>query len=1348
MKHRLSGRRWYACTVAGVAALAMLALVLISARAMAAPMAATVAAPPPPTPTSQVATSGSASSPVCFYREQQLACVSRVGVQAAGSPQDQARQLLLALVAGPTVAERASGLRSALPAGTQLADVAVQGDAVAIKLALPESFLYGGLDALTSEEINEQIIKTLYPVAGLKKFDVLTQDPRDPGGGFKPLSYFLFEPPASHKESTTPGLSWVMAPQTTGALAGKAVYLSAGHGWYWHSNEQTWKTQRYALGSWNLTEDFNNAEVVNQYLVQYLRNAGADVWPVRESDMNTQEMIVIHDRPGYSAEGIWGDSTTPGYSGIYHYTNTVSSGATATATWTFTPAASGRYAVYAWYAAPGPIVPTSDAQYLVVHAGGTTEVHVNQQMHGGTWRYIGDYAFAANVPGRVMLTNHSGETDTYVIADSVRVGGGVGTVSGDGPPPSSGPSGKPRWEEAARYWAKYQGAPSTVYAPPGCEDYYGLGTIEQCQDVTARPRYAEWERESAQDSVYLSWHSNGYDGSVRGTESYIYNGGFTPGSDQLLNWVHSTLIADIRAGWDPAWTDRGMKQANLGEVRLLSTMPGALFEIAFHDQQDDANALKDPRFAQLTARAMYKGVVRYFSETQSIPLHILPEPPRNLVVRNSGPGQATVSWRPPLTDAAGFLGDAATGYRVYTSADGLGWNDGVATAGTVFTLTELAPGQLVFVRVTATNTGGESFPTPIAAVRAAEAGPAPVLVVNGYERIDRWMDISRCDTPAANCPNVRIWPAQMNDQSYMIQHGLAITLPFDSAVRGAVNSADMELDAYDIVDWIAGLNQVPAPIPKGTDEMSLTQAERDALAAYLDGGHALFLSGAEIAFDLATNADDQSFLTSALRARYAADDANTFTVSPSASGILSGLGQFNFDDGSHGSYAVNYADVLTPANGSAVILNYAGGAGGAAGIEYANSCQRLVYLGFPFETIYPAAMRQAVMARVINFLDACQRRPPITTIVSPANGEFYKSRPAIHGAAADYAGVDHVDVAVVQITTPLRFLAGATWVTKETWASATGNVTWAFTPSASLPDGRYAVWARAWNSAGLSSTQTAAVSFTMDTIPPTAPVPLTPTGGITVTDISPRLVFSPALDANGVAGYNVLVDSLPYTTSATSLTVAIPSNGMHTWAVRAFDMADNVSDWVTATFVTSHSLTYLPIVMRDHVPPPPLQCQEQIVNGGFETQDTWYSLPGVVMPTYVYSPPGIVHGGLASLLIGYTTTASAPDYTAFSSIQTTVTIPPAATQATLTFWRYPVSSDSRDYQYVSIGPSPTSATTILWTRASNEGAWTDTVVDLGAFSGTLTLRLGVVNKGGGGVTAMYLDDVSVQTCSP
>jgi hypothetical protein len=206
------------------------------------------------------------------------------------------------------------------------------------------------------------------------------------------------------------------------------------------------------------------------------------------------------------------------------------------------------------------------------------------------------------------------------------------TESGGGPPPSPGPSGKPRWEEASRYWAKYQGAPPDIYNPSYCTAASGYrpGQKDFCDDVTVRPRYAEWEHPSDEDAVYVSWHTNG--GGERGTESYIYDGGATPGSAQLQAAVQSALVHDIRAGWESGWPDRGLRQANFGEVRPLQTMPGTLVEIAFHDEPNDANALKDPRFAQLTARAMYKGILRYFADKDGQTPVVLPEPPRNLYV--------------------------------------------------------------------------------------------------------------------------------------------------------------------------------------------------------------------------------------------------------------------------------------------------------------------------------------------------------------------------------------------------------------------------------------------------------------------------------------------------------------------------------------------------------------------------------------------------------------------------------------------------------------------------------------------------------------------------------------------
>ncbi|MEM9991480.1 MAG: hypothetical protein AAF738_06920, partial [Bacteroidota bacterium] len=123
--------------------------------------------------------------------------------------------------------------------------------------------------------------------------------------------------------------------QPTGALSGKTVWLSPGHGWIYFSSLGGYSTQR---GNTNdVVEDFGTIEAVGYYLLQYLWNAGANVWMVRERDFNTQEIIVDNDSPasGYSDTGTWGTSGTPGYNGgTYRFANTT---ATATATAVYAP---------------------------------------------------------------------------------------------------------------------------------------------------------------------------------------------------------------------------------------------------------------------------------------------------------------------------------------------------------------------------------------------------------------------------------------------------------------------------------------------------------------------------------------------------------------------------------------------------------------------------------------------------------------------------------------------------------------------------------------------------------------------------------------------------------------------------------------------------------------------------------------------------------------------------------------------------------------------------------------------------------------------------------------------------
>jgi hypothetical protein len=111
-----------------------------------------------------------------------------------------------------------------------------------------------------------------------------------------------------------------------------------------------------------------------------------------------------------------------------------------------------------------------------------------------------------------------------------------------------------------------------------------------------------------------------------------------------------------------------------------------------------------------------------------------------------------------------------------------------------------------------------------------------------------------------------------------------------------------------------------------------------------------------------------------------------------------------------------------------------------------------------------------------------------------------------------------------------------------------------------------------------------------------------------------------------------------------------------------------------------------------------------------------------------------------------------------SSAAQTVTIPISATLAQLNLRLYPASSEatiaphdqsaaSGDAQYVSIAPSGTGtiSPTLLW-MLSNTQTWQRYSFDLTPYAGqTIEVRVGVINDGEGGQTALYLDSASLIT---
>jgi N-acetylmuramoyl-L-alanine amidase len=1103
-------------------------------------------------------------------------------ITASAADSARPQQLLQELLEGPTAQERERGLVTAIPEGTTLADLVTDPDRTAtVRLEMPVT----ALDDLSHESF-EIIVNQVGDTLRCLDWRELRIQVRSPQNNFVPLADFLPEIPISRKQTVSGGVSIAAADagqapsqgqgQPAGALSGKTVYVSAGHGWEWAYDGRCgyvrWKTQRPPYPSYSsyegpIIEDHNNAEAVNQYLLQYLWNAGAMVWPTRERDMNTAEVIVDNDAlaPGmeYSETGSW--STTgavgTGHDGTqYRWTNTVAGGPTATATWRASLPADGRYAVYAWYR-PGSN-RAQQAHYVVHHAGGDTTVIVDQRKHGDTWYYLGTYGFLADQKARVTVTNQSNAAGQAVIADAVRFGGGSFTELTGIATAAEYPPDKPWWEIAAFYYTQKM----------GMEPAYG--------DVTARPCYARWEHAgTGDDAVYVSWHTNGYNGTARGTETYAHNGTGEPrtaGSLELRHAIHSEIVHDIRAGWDEDWLDRGEKLANLGELRELwddedpsARMPGALTEIAFHDNPADADALKDPAFNRLVARALYQGIVKYFEQRDGRDLTLLPEPPTGLRVQNVGDGAVRVSWEPSPTDGRGLAGDPATAYRIYTSRNGIGWSDGtLVTGSTSTTLTGLAENQLIYVRVTAVNAGGESFSTDTLAARVGDR--TGILLVNGFDRLNNTMLVSENDPVEGH--NMRMLLDQMNRYDYAIQHAQVIPYPFDSASNESVESELISLDSYRLLDWILG--------QESYHDETLSDAEQALLRRYLDRGGALFISGTEIGWDLDNlgDADDREFFERYLRADYVGDDAGTWEVTPAAGSIFDGLSSFRFD--APGMYLPGYPDRLGVSSGSAEALRYQGGTGGTAAVQYANGCKRVVTFGFPFETIR-SDRRSAVMQRVLDFLDECLAVPAEATIQTPEDGSAHRAVPSFNGTAQDYGGgLQRVELQIRRQSDG-HFWSGSTWQPGPTWVPAQGLSNWTYTLPALLDDS-YVLQARACAPDDTCDPTPDQVTFTFDTVAPPATTLIAPIGGITLKAVVVELRWQPIEQDNGSEiSYEVRVDDRVYTTSESTYAAWIGGSGLHTWGVRVVDKAGNSSVWVQDQFSLEQFHLRLPFLLHE-----------------------------------------------------------------------------------------------------------------------------------------------------------------------
>ncbi len=298
-----------------------------------------------------------------------------------------------------------------------------------------------------------------------------------------------------------------------------------------------------------------------------------------------------------------------------------------------------------------------------------------------------------------------------------------------------------------------------------------------------------------------------------------------------------------------------------------------------------------------------------------------------------------------------------TGYRIYASADGVTFGAPISVASNVQSYIEsgLAPGTKRYYKVAVVGTGGESKPSRIYGAQAG--GSARVLIVDGD---DRWQ-FQTAENPA--CTN----------HSFAALAGQNISGPvFETASHNAVIDGTVQLTNYPAVVWLSG--------EEGSQDGAFDATEQSLVTAYLNAGGNLFASGSEIGYALDRTsgpaAADRNFYHNQLRAIFSNDDASTYAFTPAAGGIFSGNATSGFDNGTRGTYNVDYPDVLVPTNGSIRAISYSGGLGGSAAVQYDGSLGggKVVYFGFPFETITNSAVRDAYMSDVLRFFGVLE--PP------------------------------------------------------------------------------------------------------------------------------------------------------------------------------------------------------------------------------------------------------------------------------------------------------------------------------------------------------------------------------------
>lgn len=808
----------------------------------------------------------------------------------------------------------------------------------------------------------------------------------------------------------------------TSGLEGRHIALWASHGKYFDIAKGEWKWQRpYTFCT---TEDFYTQSVVNPYLIPMLENAGAVVFTPRERDIQTEEIIVDNDSLGSGYNEIaynkhtWNTSDTLGFAfhgGAYSDGENPFTAGTARliptvrkqkreslALWQPYFPKAGRYAVYVSYQSLPEGV--DDAEYIVYHRGEQTVFHVNQQMGGGTWVYLGSFDFSAgrSSSNRVVLTNLS-HSKGVVSADAVRFGGGMGNISRGGML-----SGLPRFLEGARYYSQWAGAPYSVYShSSGADDYK--------DDINSRSLMLNWlsggsifEPSSSGKHVpielSLALHTDaGYSASgiigtlgicttSLGTQDIM---GLKNGRTYCRTFAETVQSGVVKAlsRIAPGWNSRGIWDRNYSETRNPD-VPSTIVEALAHQNFNDMCLAHDPYFKFVLARSIYVSILDYLSKVHDFKPVIAPLAPVAFSAEVKDK-EVELEWK-PATDS--IFHSVSSKFIVYSAVGNSGYDNGTLVSKERYSL-KIVPGLVYRFRVSAVNSGGESFKSEELVAYKSAKPRRKLLIVNGFTRLAGPLVINSdslqgfdidADPGVADGQTTAFAGRQLcfeantgggegpgtlgysgselegmliggNTFNYPAIHANAIAGQQDCDISScsvrAVENGSIRLDNYNGVDLILGCQRRDGY--SLSDHQSISFLLSEKLSSYHYRGGVIMVSGAYTGFDMTRDADKQF-----MRAVLGVSRSDTLRVKDSARGLGC---NFKLAGGLVSNHcAVSKFTRLGHAPNAFCAMQYDDGTSAAVASQASRG--RTFVMGFPFENIDNALVRRKLMNGIWTFL--------------------------------------------------------------------------------------------------------------------------------------------------------------------------------------------------------------------------------------------------------------------------------------------------------------------------------------------------------------------------------------------